>query len=262
MGLARHATGVVRSCSMENLPEMERCLREFAPDVVVCSAGFTWAEGCESDPARSRRENFENPVALAVLCHRLGIRFAFYSSSYVFDGREGPYPESASVCPLNVYGRDKAAAEIRLAQVTDGEALILRLIHVWGAEMKGKNFACQVRHANLHGSEIVASRIHLGNPTWAGDVAFWSLVLCRERQRGIWHLAGDRPHLSRREWAEDIIEGLFRLGQPRRARLLEWPAVSSSTVPRPLSAGLDTSKIQAFAPRICRNPDDLPDNFI
>jgi dTDP-4-dehydrorhamnose reductase len=258
LGVARQASGVVRACAMEDLATMERLLRDFAPEVVLCSAGFTWADGCEADPARSRRENFENPVALATLCRRLGIRFAYYSSSYVFDGRDGAYAESAPLSPLNAYGRDKAAAEVRLAEVTDGEALILRLIHVWGAETKGKNFAYQIRQANLNAAEVVASRVHLGNPTWAGDIAEWSLALCRARQRGVWHLAGESPRLSRREWAEEILSGLSRLGQPLRARLIDGAA---SATPRPLSAGLDAAKIQAFAPRQTRKPADLPPAF-
>lgn len=258
MGVARQATNSVRTCPLEDLATMERLLKEFAPDIVFCAAGFTWADGCESDPARSKRENFENPVALAAICHRLGVRFAYYSSSYVFDGRQGAYAESDSVSPLNAYGRDKAAAEARLTEVTNGEALILRLIHVWGVEEKGKNFAYQVRHANLNGADIAASKVHLGNPTWAGDIAAWSLALCRARQGGIWHLAGARPRLSRREWAEEILDGLSLLGQTRRARLIDGPA---SITPRPLSAGLDTSKIQAFAPQLCRKPTNLPQDF-
>lgn len=261
LGVARQASDKVLACAMEDLVAMERLLREFAPETVLCSAGFTWADGCEADPARSRRENFENPVALAALCRRLGIRFAYYSSSYVFDGREGAYVESAPVSPLNAYGRDKAASESRLTEVTDGEALVLRLIHVWGAEQKGKNFAYQVRQANLDGTALAASRIHLGNPTWAGDVAAWSLALCRGRQRGVWHLAGDRPRLSRREWAEEILDGLSLLGHPLRARLTDAPAPTAASTPRPLSAGLDTSKIQSFAPRLCRKPGDLPQDF-
>lgn len=261
LGVARQASGVVRACAMEDLSSMERLLRDFAPEAVLCSAGFTWADGCEADPARSRRENFENPVALATLCRRLGVRFAYYSSSYVFDGREGAYAESAPLSPLNTYGRDKAAAEVRLAEVTEGEALILRLIHVWGAEAKGKNFAYQVRQANLKADAVVASRIHLGNPTWAGDIAEWSLALCRARQRGVWHLAGERPRLSRREWAEEILSGLSRLGQPLRARLIDGAGPAASSAPRPLSAGLDASKVQAFAPRPGRPPADLPSDF-
>ena len=261
VGVARQASGNVRSGAMQDLAAMERLLGEHAPEVVLCSAGFTWADGCEADPARSRRENLENPVALATLCHRLGVRFAYYSSSYVFDGREGAYAETAPVSPINAYGRDKAEAEIRLAEATDGEALILRLIHVWGVELKGKNFAYQVRQANHDGATLYASRAHLGNPTWAGDIAAWTLDLCRRQQSGLWHLAGELPRLSRREWAEEILDGLAALGRVRRARLTDGPTLAASATPRPLSAGLDTSKIQAFAPRSCRKPADLPAEF-
>lgn len=261
LGTTRTAVPGLRVCELSDAAGLESLLGEFRPDVVACTAGFTWADGCEADPERSRRENLEQPLALAKLCARQGVRFVYFSSAYVFDGREGAYDEAAVPNPVNVYGRHKAEAELRIADATGGDALVLRLIHVWGAEAKGKNFAYQVSRANVAGSELRVSTVHLGNPTWAGDVAAWTLGLLERRARGVWHLAGDRPRLSRFAWAEEILQGLDRLGQARKIRLVAQATVDPAATPRPLSAGLDTAKIQAFLPLACRAPSDLPAVF-
>jgi len=43
-------------------------LDQWHPDAVVHAAGWTWVDGCESDPARATRENAEQPAMLAALC--------------------------------------------------------------------------------------------------------------------------------------------------------------------------------------------------
>lgn len=236
-------------------------IEDVCPTAVVHAAGFTWADGCERDPERSRLENVRQPESVARLCARHGITFVHCSSAYVFSGDGAPYDEDARPAPVNVYGRHKQEAESRVLAATGGAALVLRLIHVWGVESAMKNFAYQVRRANLSGGEVVASLAHTGNPTWAGDVAAWTLDLIRAGQSGLWHLAGDHPAMTRQEWATRILDGLADLGQSRRARLVNLPPDVGTLAPRPRAAGLTTSKIQALFPRRCRQPEDLPADF-
>src|SRR4051794_22510804 len=86
-------------------------LRAQAPDVVFYPAGFTWVDGCERDPARARAANVDQPLNLARAAAEGGARFVYFSTDYVFDGRDGPYDESARPRPLSAYGRSKLEAE-------------------------------------------------------------------------------------------------------------------------------------------------------
>src|SRR5690242_2021289 len=65
-------------------------LRSRPTDVVFYPAGFTWVDGCERDPARARASNLEQPLNLARVALEIGARFVYFSSDYVFDGRNGP----------------------------------------------------------------------------------------------------------------------------------------------------------------------------
>ncbi len=232
------------------------------PDVVIYAAGWTWVDGCESDPARSRRENLEHPLAVAIWCSRRGVRFLCYSTSYVFDGLRGGYAEGDPVSPINVYGRHKADAEKAILDAAGGTALVARLICVWGREAARKNFAYQVMRAAGGAAPMSLPSDQCGNPTWAGDIADWSVRLCASAAVGIWHLAGPHPDLTRPEWAKRILLGLASAGRPAAVSFDVRPTAEiRPPAARPLRAGMDTAKIQRFHPIVCREPEDLPRDF-
>jgi len=233
-------------------PGLARLLGRLRPEVVVHAAGWTWVDGCEGDPARSRRENVDQPLVVARWCRDNGARLLYFSTSYVFDGVVGNYGEAAAPAPLNIYGRDKLLAETELARILDDRLLVARLICVWGREPAGKNFAYQVIRAAEQGKPLRLPSDQLGNPTWAGDIAHWSIRLLESDESGIWHLAGAGPEVSRPEWAAAILAGLRDAGRSHRVGI-ESVATEALGAParRPLRAGMDTSKIQSRFPRQC-----------
>lgn len=239
-----------------------RLLEAEEPDAVVYAAGWTWVDGCEADPARSRRENFELPLGVARWCFANNVRFLNYSSSYVFDGRTGCYTETDAVCPINVYGRHKADAEKAILDVSCGQALIPRLICVWGEEAGRKNFVYQIIDAALGGVEKRLPNDQIGNPTWAGDVAAWSIGLIDAAASGVWHLASNHSEMSRVGWADCIRMGILTRKIKAQFRLVPMSTSElGQKAPRPLLAGMLNSRIQAFQPLICREPSDIPESL-
>ena len=240
-----------------------RLLDGFRPDWIVHTAGWTWVDGCERDPERAMWENCEQPVWLAAICQERSIRFAYLSTSYVFDGLAGPYDEEASVCPCNVYGRAKAVAEQGILAETCHSALILRTICVWGREGQRKNFVYQALQALREGRRLRLPADQIGNPTWAGDIAYWTVKLMESGKSGIWNLAGETLGYSRVDWFRDIRAGL---DASKGAVALDgdgYEVVSTATMGqpalRPLNAGLRTAKIQSAFPRQTRGPSEVDD---
>lgn len=204
-----------------------------------------WVDGCEDDPRRAFAENTEQPAQLAARCHAAGIRFVYFSTSYVFDGKAGPYTEDAATNPINVYGRSKLQAEQDILRATDGTALLPRVICVYGAEKRGKNFAYQVRRAMETGQQMALPVDQCGNPTWAGDIGTWVVKLLEQRATGLWHLAGPWPGCTRTEWAERLVEAFTALGvktHPQFAIKSILTADLKQRALRPLQAGLLTPK--------------------
>lgn len=260
VGSARSAgSPVFRQLELSDQIATFRLLAAEKPDAVVYAAGWTWVDGCEADPARSRRENFELPLGVARWCVANDVRFLNYSSSYVFDGLTGCYAEADDVCPINVYGRHKADAEKAILDVSCGQALIPRLICVWGEEAGRKNFVYQIIDAALGGVEKRVPNDQIGNPTWAGDIAAWSIGLIEAAASGVWHLAGNHPEMSRVGWADCIRMGIVTRKIKPTFRLV--PTSTSELgqkAPRPLLAGMLNSRIQAALPLNCREPSDIP----
>jgi len=235
-----------------------RLLREARPDWVVHAAGWTWVDGCEGDPARAFRENCEQPIAVAALCHELGARFAYFSTTYVFDGRSGPYGEENHPNPVNVYARSKWAAEQRIQSEIAGTALIPRVICVWGREAQQKNFVYQVLKALREGRKMRLPSDQFGNPSWAGDIAAWLVTLMAAGERGVWNLAGSGENCSRVEWFCAIRDAARATGLvPQRddAGFEAVPtAVLNQPAARPLHAGARIQRIMDRYPRALRGP--------
>ena len=226
------------SSSPESLAPL---LGRMQPDAVVYAGGWTWVDGCETQPERALRENSTEPAAVARLCSQRGIHFTYLSTSYVFDGAEGGYAEDAAPNPINVYGRAKLDGEMRIAEATRGDALIARVICVYGPELQRKNFAYQVWRALEEGRELVVPTDQLGNPTSAADIARWLLMLVTQRVAGIRHLPGPDPGCSRPEWARQLVEAFKACGVASGSGFRITEKLTSELnqpAPRPLRAGI------------------------
>jgi len=254
-GLAGHATvGTYRKFPLPGLLAFDGAAEQTAialldenkPDAVVHAAGWTWVDGCEDDPARAFEENARQPERLARLCHARGIRFVYFSTSYVFDGSRGPYTEEDAPNPINVYSRSKWEGERRVQAAAEGTALIPRVVTVYGADAQHKNFAWQVWRALELGRTMRVPSDQISNPTYAADIARWLVALLEKGSRGIWNLASPLLDWIRPRWAKALVSAFETAGIRRH------PAFSIEEVPtialgqralRPLNAGMVTAKL-------------------
>jgi dTDP-4-dehydrorhamnose reductase len=250
---------------LADLDATRRLLLQVQPDWVVHAAGWTWVDGCEGNPARAHRENCEQPVQLAQLCQELGSRFAYVSTTYVFDGQSGPYRETDQPNPINVYAKSKWAAEQQIQSALGGRALLPRVICVWGREAQGKNFVYQTLKALREGWTMRLPADQLGNPTWAGDIAAWLMGLMELGESGVWNLAGDREACTRVEWFCAIRDAARRQGLVPASINPGYESVATAELKqpalRPLHCGARIQHIQARLPRVPRVPNDLAGLF-
>ena len=85
-------------------------LSHWKPNLVVNAAAYTKVDLAETNIEAARRDNEVGPAVLASACAEAGVPMVHISTDYVFDGtKEGAYLESDPVCPINAYGRTKAA---------------------------------------------------------------------------------------------------------------------------------------------------------
>jgi dTDP-4-dehydrorhamnose reductase len=206
---------------------------------ILCSAGATDVERCESDHPWADAANHLGPLALARAAAHARIPFVFYSTDYVFDGtaaNPGPYRESAPTDALSYYGRSKLAGETAIL-AANPSALVLRTTTVYGPDPQGKNFLYTLRRLLSSGQSMRVPTDQLATPTYNEDLASATLALLRGGHTGLFHAAGPEM-LARIDFAR-LACRLLAL-DPSLLIPLTTPELNQRAA-RPLIAGLDST---------------------
>lgn len=220
--------------------DVRSLVSSFQPDVVLNTVAAVDVDWCEEHRDEAWQSNVAAVEHLAESCRKVGARLIHYSTDYVFDGRQGPYDESARPNPVNYYGKSKLAAENVI--VTAGiKAAILRVSLLFGSGIGVKgNFGLKTVRL-LREGQIVRATHDIGtNPTHVSDAASAGVAAAERSVSGIYHVSG-KSYATRYEFAR-ILADTFgydaSLIQQVSAGDLRLPAV------RPKSTAFVTTKAE------------------
>jgi len=192
---------------------LRNMIESIRPEVVFICAGFTWVDGCESEPGKALDINANSPAIIAAMVKQNGGKTVYYSTDYVFNGRENKlWSEDDEVNPINVYGRSKAEGEKSLIEA-DPDALIIRTTGVFGPDKYEKNFVYQLCEKISSGSNFKCVLDQFGCPTYSRDLAEWSSKLLESEKVGIFHCVGPET-LDRYSFAI-LLADFFNLPKDR-----------------------------------------------
>jgi dTDP-4-dehydrorhamnose reductase len=237
-------------------PELGVQLRE--DDVVVLAAAMTNLASCREDPAAARQANVAAPVSLARQAREVGAFVVFPSTNQVFDGaRIDPEPDTP-VAPRSTYGKLKAEAEARLAELGPDVA-ILRLGKAIGPHL---GLFESWRHDLLAGKPIKAFDDLVMAPIAMIKVACALERIGTLRAGGVRHLSGG----TEVDYASAARHFATRIGA---AENLVVPALAAEAgIPEPerppharLAVG-DIERIIGFAGADARNELDIGLGFV
>lgn len=228
----------------------ERLIAATGPDWVFCAGALTHVDRCEEHPAEAFALNRDAPAAAARAAARLGARFVFYSTEYVFDGQAGPYGESAAPRPLSVYGRSKLEGEAAV-QAAHPAATVIRTTVVYGPEPQQKNFVYQLLRRLRAGERMRVPADQMSSPTYNADLAAASVELAASGQAGLWHVAGPEC-LGRHEFARHACR-VFELDETLLVPVAT--AELGQRAARPLRGGLCIERALAALATPLRGPE-------
>lgn len=220
-------------------------LEAFGPDVIVHCGALTHVDYCENNPDESFEKTVTSTKNLLEIAVRCRAKFVFLSTDYVFDGKEGPYRETADVNPLSVYGKHKLAAE-QLVQQMSPDHLILRVTNVYGPEIRMKNFVARIISL-CEEEKVLELKLpfdQFANPTNAFDIARAMGLLLEHQKSGIYHV-GSTDYMNRVSLALRVLKyfpGAKYNLQPISTESLSQPAA------RPLFGGFITAKFLSEFP--------------
>lgn len=215
------------------------------PDVIVHCGAMTHVDKCETEPEESYKQTVQSTINLVSVAHQCKAKFVYISTDYVFDGKEGPYTEDATVNPLSVYAKHKLEAE-QLSIREFNNTLVLRVTNVYGDEARGKNFTSRIidQCKNKQKLTLKLPYDQYASPANAWDIARAMYVLLKDNKHGIYHI-GSTDYLNRVELAMRILK-YFPDAEydliPMSTAALNQPAA------RPLLGGFITLKFSTEYP--------------
>jgi dTDP-4-dehydrorhamnose reductase len=109
-------------CDLSNADAITALLNELKPNLIMNAAAYTAVDKAETEADLAFAINTKAPERMAIYAKHHGATFMHYSTDYVFNGSKNtPYIESDERNPLGIYGKSKAAGEVAIENVFDGE---------------------------------------------------------------------------------------------------------------------------------------------
>jgi len=235
-------------CPLMNYAEMDitsaervqLVFEQFNPTHVIHTAALTNVDYCELHPDECEKVNVTGTTNLLEASENRNAHFLFLSTDFVFNGKMGPYKEEDEVDPLSEYARSKVKAEQKLMSSSYANWSIVRTIIVYGTghNLSRSNLILWAIKALREDQELKIVDDQFRAPTWAEDLAWGCLEICRLGEKGIFHLAGPTTY--------SILEIVQRVARhfgfseghitPLSSKELSQPAK------RPPMTGFDLSK--------------------
>lgn len=166
--------------------DLRKTLNAVSPDVIVNAGAYTAVDNAEEEESLAMTINGVAPGVLAEEAKRHDALLVHFSTDYVFDGtKDGPYTESDTPNPVNVYGRSKLAGELAI-QDSGCDHLIFRTSWVYAS--RGKNFLLTMLRLAMERDSLSIVGDQFGSPTWAklvsGTSSYCIGQALSERQTG------------------------------------------------------------------------------
>lgn len=201
-----------RDFDLTDAAQMRRQLAAAAPQAVINTAAYNLVDRCETERELSWAVNAAGPQTLAGLCAEMGIVLVHFGTDYVFDGgKKTPYLETDRPHPLNHYAAGKLAGEQAVLAASPAN-LVLRTSWVFGWHpVQTKTFVHTILKAAREGRPLKATTDQVSVPTFAEDLAQWTLELLRQSAAGLLHAVNDEG-VSRFDWANTILAEAAQAG--------------------------------------------------
>lgn len=165
----------------------------FAPTHVIHTAAITNVDYCEQHPEECEFVNFKAVQMLLDESRMINAHFQLLSTDFVFDGKNGPYKETDEVGPLSRYALSKVNAEKYILESNYTNFSIVRTIIVYGSanNLSRSNLIVWAKEALKNQAEIQVVDDQYRAPTWADDLAWACLAICKKQKTGIYHISGE-----------------------------------------------------------------------
>jgi dTDP-4-dehydrorhamnose reductase len=179
------------SVDLTNFKKTEHLVDKLAPHIIVHAAAMSQPNECVAQPDQCWKVNVGATRSLLRAAERNKSYFIYISTDFVFDGEEGPYDETATPNPVNLYGESKLLAE-EMVQCSKLHWCIIRTVLVYGNKVPGgrSNFVLWVKEKLEANEKIKVVNDQIRTPTYVDDLVKGILLAIMKHAKGIYHISG------------------------------------------------------------------------
>jgi len=229
------------SCDLSDKDKIKKAVYDFCPDSIINAAAYTNVDLSETERELAWKINVKGVEYLAEAARVIDAHLVHISTDYIFDGKNGPYNETAKPNPLGYYGRTKLASENAL-KISGINYTVLRTNVLYGVAKNSRpDFVKWVVTMLRNAKQIRIVTDQINNPTFIDDLVQAINKAIEFRKFGIFNIGGSE-FLSRYDFTLRIAE-YFNLNKS-----LIVPIKTSDlnqAARRPLKSGLLTIKAQS-----------------
>ena len=223
-----------------NQPKIAEIFTNYKPTHIIHTAALTNVDYCELNPEECQEVNVLATQKLWNEAQKINAHFQLLSTDFIFDGLKGNYKETDEPSAVSIYGQSKVDAEHVLINSQNKNWSIARTIIVYGTanNLSRTNIVLWAIDALTKGDPMKIIDDQFRMPTWADDLAWGCIEICRRDKTGIFHLCG--PELMA------VNEIVFRIAKHLGKSIENVEIISSSTLnqpaKRPPRTGFDLTK--------------------
>lgn len=163
--------------------QIEDFFAHYRPDYCLNTAAYTAVDRAEEDRDTAFAINATAVQQLATICKKHGTHLFHYSTDYVYQsGIDRPLKENDPTLPQSVYAASKLAGDQMVSMILP-EATIIRTSWVYSSY--GHNFVKTMLRLGSERSELRVVFDQVGTPTYAQDLALYTLQLIEKIEAGI-----------------------------------------------------------------------------
>lgn len=157
------------------------------PDCILNTIAYTNVDKAEDEEDQAGILNKNVPAALARVVKTRPVKLVHYSTDFVFDGKKTtPYTVDDQPNPTSAYGRTKHAGEVVIRETAPDDYAIIRTAWLYGTGKK--NFIQTILNICRQRGEASVVFDQIGSPTYAKDLAEYTLALLDLEAKGLFHI--------------------------------------------------------------------------
>lgn len=199
--VAANAAGEFDYFSKGLYDELSAYVDKREPDCIINTVAYTNVDKAEEEEDKALALNKGLPAILARIVKPRQIKLVHYSTDFVFDGKKStPYTVDDQPNPGSVYGRSKYAGELAIREAGLEDYAIIRTAWLYGQGKK--NFVQTILGICREKGEAKVVFDQIGSPTYAKDLAGYSLALLDLEAKGLFHIANS----GQASWCEFAAE--------------------------------------------------------